>query len=203
MITLHHLRVGRSIFTVWLLEEVGVEYTLNIFDRNQETMRAPTALKEMHPLGKSPVIDDDGLLLSESGAITNYILDKYDSEHQFSPAYSSPKRPTYMQWLMYPEGSLFTPVILKGLTLRGGDHPLITPFSEAELELHFDYIGKQLNGNAFILGDALSGADFALSGVLSMAKNMGLLESHSNLSDYVERLMARDAFARAIKAAGA
>ena len=85
MLTIHHLRIGRSIFTVWLLEELGIDYELIEYIRHPETMRAPPELKAVHPLGKSPVIEDDGLLLSESGAITAYLLRKYDNEGRFGP----------------------------------------------------------------------------------------------------------------------
>ena len=80
MLTIHHLRIGRSIFTVWLLEELGVEYALKEYLRDPATMRAQDDLKGIHPLGKSPVIEDGDLVLSESGAITSYLLEKFDTE---------------------------------------------------------------------------------------------------------------------------
>jgi glutathione S-transferase len=85
VITLHHLRIGRSIFTVWLLEELGAQYELKVYHRDPVTMRAQEDLKTIHPLGKSPVIDDDGLVLSESGAITAYLLEKFDTGHLLHP----------------------------------------------------------------------------------------------------------------------
>ena len=203
MITLHHLRIGRSIFTVWLLEEVGVDYQLEVYRRDPQTMRAPATLKQVHPLGKSPVIQDNDIVLSESGAITSYILEKYDAEHKFSP------RPAdlaawakYTQWLAYPEGSVFTPLLLKMLTLRSGvEHPVISPFSDAEIKLHFDHITEQLGDHEFILGDQFSGADFGITYMVSMGERLGQLADYPRLSDYLNRMRSRDAFKRAVEKA--
>jgi len=117
MITLHHLRIGRSLFTVWLLEELACGYKLKVYHRDPKTMRAQADLKAVHPLGKSPVIEDDDLMLSESGAITSYLLEKFDAEHQFHPSRSDIATwGKYNQWLTYPEGSVFAPLLLKMLT---------------------------------------------------------------------------------------
>ena len=203
MITLHHLRIGRSIFTVWLLEEVGVDYQFKVYHRDPQTMRAPDELKLIHPLGKSPVIEDDGLVLSESAAINAYILEKFDTDNKFSPPSSSlAEWATHQQWLAYPEGSVFAPLLLKMLTLRSGvDHPVITPFSDAEIKLHFDHIANQLGDNPFILGDTFSGADFGIAYVVSMAERLGLLGNYPTLAAYLERMTSRDAFKRAIEKA--
>ena len=200
MITLHHLRIGRSIFTVWLLEEVGVDYRLKVYHRNPETMRAQDDLKQIHPLGKSPVIEDGDLLLTESGAITAYILQKFDPNFQLSPAPSSLQEwATYTQWLAYPEGSVFTPLLMKMLTLKSGvEHPVITPFTDTEIKLHFDHIDKQLGDRQFILGDAFSGADFGIAYVVSMAERLGQLETYPRLKAYLERITSRDAYKRAV-----
>lgn len=203
MITLHHLRIGRSIFTVWLLEELGADYQLEVYHRDPETMRAPAELKKVHPLGKSPVIDDEGLVLSESGAINSYILEKFDPANKFSPPRSSlAEWATYQQWLAYPEGSVFAPLLLKMLTLRSGiDHPVITPFSDAEIKLHLEHIASQLADKPFILGDRFCGADFGIAYVVSMAERLGLLGGYPTLVDYLQRMTSRDAFKRAIATA--
>jgi len=128
MITLHHLRIGRSLFTVWLLEEAGAEYDLKVYLRDPETMRSQADLKAVHPLGKSPVIEDGDLMLTESGVITNYILEKFDSDNKLHPSKDDlAVWAKYQQWLAYSEGSVFAPLLLKMLTLRSGiDHPVIT-----------------------------------------------------------------------------
>lgn len=203
MITLHHLRIGRSIFTVWLLEEVGVDYRLKVYHRDPETMRAPDDLKQVHPLGKSPIIEDGNLLLTESGAITAYVLQKFDTKNQYSPDPSSLNDwATYIQWLAYPEGSVFAPLLLKMLILRSGvDHPVITPFSDGEIKLHFDHINRQLGDQPYILGDVFSGADFGVAYVVSMADRLGQLGGYSRLQAYLERIKSRDAYQRAVEKA--
>ncbi|MEL7030440.1 MAG: glutathione S-transferase, partial [Pseudomonadota bacterium] len=106
MIIMHHLRLGRSIFTVWLLEELGLDYELRVYHRNPETMRAPPELKAAHPLGKSPVIEVDGVTLSESGAITSYLIETRDTEHKLAPPKTDRQAwAEYTRWLHYPEGS--------------------------------------------------------------------------------------------------
>lgn len=203
MITLHHLRIGRSIFTVWLLEEVGVDYQIKVYHRDPETMRAPASLRDVHPLGKSPVIEADGLVLSESGAINNYIMQRFDTEHKYHPASTDLHAwANYNQWLAYAEGSVFAPLLLKMLILRSGvDHPVITPFSDAEIKLHFGHITQQLGDNPFILGDTLSGADFGITYMISMGQRLGVMSDYPELEAYVKRMMNRDAFKRAVEKA--
>lgn len=202
MLTIHHLRVGRSIFTVWLLEELGLDYQLVEYHRNPDTMRAPPELREVHPLGKSPVIEDDGLLLSESGAITAYLLHKYDSDGKFGPDDGDAAWAEYTQWLHYPEGSVFVPLLLKLLALRaGGEQPLINGFADPEVKLHFDHIADKLGDNDFILGDRITGADFGITYMVSMAERLGLLAPYPSLVAYLERNRARPAFQRAVERA--
>ncbi len=203
MITLHHLRIGRSIFTVWLLEEAGVDYELKVYLRDPETMRSQADIKAIHPLGKSPIIEDGDLMLTESGVITNYILEKYDTENVLHPNredLSSWAR--YNQWVAYSEGSVFAPLLLKMLTLRSGiDHPVISPFSDAEIALHYGHITQQLGDNDYILGKEFSGADFGICYVVSMGERLGQLAEYPVLQAYMQRCMDRPAFKRAIEKA--
>lgn len=199
MLTIHHLRVGRSIFTVWLLEELGCDYELIEYHRHPETMRAPPELKQAHPLGKSPVIDDDGLVLSESGAITSYLLKKYDTEGKFAPDEGLEAWAEYTQWLHYAEGSVFLPLFLKLLSMRAGDAaPIIDGFADPEVALHFEHITKKLGENEFILGDRMTGADFGITYMVSMAERLGQLGPYPELAAYVARNTARPAFQRAL-----
>ncbi|MFT5032701.1 MAG: glutathione S-transferase [Bacteroidia bacterium] len=198
--TIHHLRIGRSIFTVWLLEELGLEYELQEYLRNPTTMRAPPELKKIHPLGKSPVIDDDGLILSESGAITSYLLEKHDKNKQFSPPRSDLAAwATYTQWLHYPEGSVFSPLLMKMMSLRTGKpQPLMEGFSNPEIKLHLGHISNQLGDKEFILSENFSGADFGISYVVNMAQRLGQLDAYPTLTTYLARNKARPAFLRAL-----
>ena len=202
MITLHHLRIGRSIFTVWLLEEIGVDYELKVYHRDPQTMRAQADLKAVHPLGKSPVIEDGDLMLTESGVITAYVLAKFDTDHSLHPAQQNlPQWAEYQQWLTYPEGSVFAPLLLKMLTLRSGiDHPVITPFSDSEIALHFAHISDKLGDKDYILGE-FSGADFGIAYMVSMAERLGQLGGYPSLEAYLQRCRARPAFVRALEKA--
>jgi glutathione S-transferase len=196
MLTLHHLRIGRSIFTVWLLEELGADYILKEYLRNPETMRAQDDLKVIHPLGKSPVIEDDGFVLSESGAITSYLIEKFDTEHRLSPSKTNlTEWATYTQWLHYSEASVFAPLLINMLLMRDPNpSPILSGFSKAEIKVHLDHIADKLGDNDFILGDKLSGADFGIGYAVSMALMTGELGNHPTLQAYVERITSRPAF---------
>lgn len=200
MITLHHLRIGRSIFTLWLLEEIGCDFDVKTYLRD-ENFRAQADLKAVHPLGKSPVIEDGDLLLSESGAITNYLLTKYDTDHRMHPSQDNLAQwARYQQWLAYPEGSVFAPLLVKMMTLRSGvEHPVLSPFSMAEIALHFNHIADQLGDNDFILGDSFSGADIGITYMISMGERLGLMADYPSLTAYVKRNCARPAFLAAIE----
>lgn len=199
MLTLHHLRIGRSIFTVWLLEELGAEYTLQSYTRN-EMGRAPPELRSIHPLGKSPVIDDDGFILAESGAIAFYLLDKYDHENKLGPTTDDPRaKAEWMQWLMYSEASAFAPLLIKLILMRGGDPkpPAFDAFASGEVALQLDYIENRLTGREFIMGDTFTAPDFGMTYIASMAERLGELDAYPQLSAYMARNLARPAFKRA------
>lgn len=203
MLTLHHLRIGRSIFTVWLVEELGLDYDLKVYHRDPQTMRAQDDLKQIHPLGKSPVIEDDGLILSESGAITSYLLEKHDKENRFAPPRSDLRAwARFTQWLHYPEGSVFTPLFLRMILLRSGQpHDTFQAFSDGEIALHFQHMTRQLGDNEFILGDHFSAADIGISYVASMAERLKALDDYPALAAYLERNRQRPAWKRAVERA--
>lgn len=203
MLILHHLRIGRSIFTVWQLEELGIEYELKVYHRDAKTFRAGDDLKIIHPLGKSPVIEDGELVLSESSAITTYLLEKFDVDNTFAPPRSELAQwATFTQWLHYPEGSVFTPLLIKMLQMRSDEtHAALEAFSAKEIQLHLGHIANQLDDNAYILGSDFTAADFGICYVLSLAKRLGQLEEHPSLSSYVERNLNRSAYQRAVDTA--
>lgn len=204
MIKVHHLRIGRSIFTVWLLEELGAAYDLQVYLRDPASFRAPPELKKIHPLGKSPVIEDDGQVIAESGAITSYLLEKFDTAHALHPSRSDLKTwATFTQWLHYPEGSVFLPLLIKMLLLRNSTQPhaALETFSGAEIKLHLDFINRQLADKPFILGEHFSGADIGITYVISLAKRISVLNEYPQLQAYLQRNLARPAFKRAIERA--
>ena len=200
MIRLHHLRIGRSLFTVWQLEELGLEYELIEYRRDPKTFLAPPELKAVHPLGKSPVIDDDGLVIAESSAITTYLLEKYDSKHTLAPARSNLKQwARFTQWLHYPEGSVFTPLLVKMLLLRSGEaHAAFEAFSAREVKLHLNHIALQLGDNPYILGEAFTAADFGIAYVVSLAARLGQLQDWPTLEAYLARCQTRPAYLQAV-----
>jgi len=202
MIVMHHLRVGRAIFTTWLLEELGVEYELKLYDRN-EMGRAPAELKAAHPLGKSPVIEDAGVTLAESGAITTYLIETYDPECKLSPPASDIKaRMKYLQWLHYSEASAFAPLLLNMLLMREDPKPpVISAFTAAEVKLHLDYFSEALGEEGYILGE-FSGADIGCAFIANMAVKFGLAGDHPNIKGYLERCTSRPAFQRAMEKTG-
>lgn len=204
MIKLHHLRVGRSIFTVWLLEELGLDYELQIYDRNEQG-RAPPELKNAHPLGKSPVIEIDGFTLAESGAITLHLLDKYDNENTFGPASAADAdKAEWMQWLLYSEASAFAPLLVKLLLSRSDQKPaLLEGFAAGEVALQLGYINDRLEGRTFIMGDALKAPDFGITYIAQMAERLGEIGPYPNLQAYLARNTARPAFQRALDKVGA
>lgn len=203
MLKVHHLRVGRSIFTVWFLEELGAPYELEIYVRN-EMGRAPPELKNAHPLGKSPVIDDDGFVLAESGAIALYLLEKFDPDNQFGPPTGDPKaRAEWMQWLMYSEASAFAPLLIKLLLSRDETKPAIFDmFSSGEVALQLGYLEARLSDRQYIMGDRFQASDIGITYIAQMAERLGELGPYPNLAAYLARNTARPAFQRALEKTG-
>jgi glutathione S-transferase len=202
-IKLHHLRIGRSVFTAWLLEELEAPYDLQIYDRN-ELGRAPPELKEAHPLGKSPVVETDGIVLAESGAIALYLVETHNPHGRFLPPRAGAARGQWLQWLHYPEGSAFPPFLLKLLLSRTEDPKpmLISMFAEAEVTLHLDYIADAIGKKPYLFGDEMSLPDFGVVYICSMADRLGLLGGHKSLKAYADRAMGRPAFKTAMDKTG-
>jgi glutathione S-transferase len=154
MLTVHHLNNSRSQRVLWLLEELGVPYEIKRYERDPKTMLAPPELRAIHPLGKSPVITDDGLTIAESGAIIEYLVERY-GQGRFAPAAGTPERLRYTYWLHYAEGSVMPPLLLKLVALRIGSAPmpffakpiarkiastLQSSFVDPQIKLHLGYI---------------------------------------------------------------
>lgn len=203
MLKVHHLRVGRSVFTVWLLEELGAPYELEIYIRN-EMGRAPPELKNAHPLGKSPVIEDDGFILAESGAIALYLLEKFDPDNKFGPAAGDAKaRGEWNQWLMYSEASAFAPLLMKLLLARMEDKPpVFDMFASGEVALQLSYLEERLSDRGFVMGDTFQAPDIGATYIAQMAERLGELGPYPNLAAYLARNTARPAFQRALEKTG-
>lgn len=203
MLRVHHLRVGRAVWTLWLIEELGLDYELVTYDRNPKTRRAPPELREVHPLGKSPLIEDDGLLLTESGAIAAYLVENYDAKGVLGPDDGKAARAIWTQWLHYAEGSAVLPMMMKLLLAsETADAQRINAFASAEAKLQLDYIAAQLGDRDYLLGDRLTAPDCGVGFVVSMAKNLDLTGDHPTLEAYAKRLTSRPAFKAAMEKSG-
>ena len=201
MIIVHHLDNSRSQRILWLLEELELPYELVKYYRNPQTRLAPPELKGPHPLGKAPVIEDDGRIVAESGVIIEYILHKY-GRGRLAPPGGTPAYFDYLHWLHFAEGSAMLPLLLALYVGRLGEagaplHPRIT----SEIANHLGYMNAALAGKDYLLGE-FSAADIQLSFVVEAAAARGYLEAYPNLVAYQKRYRARPAWDRAIARGG-
>ena len=159
MIVLHHLNKSRSQRIIWLLEELGQPYEIKAYQRDAATFLAPPELKAIHPLGKSPVIEFDGRVLAESGAITEYLIARYAAD-RLAPAPDSPEYPEYLQWLHFAESSGILPLLLDMFVHKDGSPMRFLPdYAKAECAKVLGYLNEVLANRHYLVGDRLSGAD--------------------------------------------
>jgi glutathione S-transferase len=202
MIIVHHLNDSRSQRILWLLEELGVPYEIKHYQRNAETRFAPPELKAVHPLGKSPVISDDGRVIIESGAIIDYII-RHHGGGRLQPDPASPAYDDYIQWLHFAEGSAMLPMLLKLYVGRLGPagEPL-SPRIESEIANHLGYMDQSLTGRDYLLGNDLTGADIQLSFVGEVAAARANRAAYPNVDAWVHRFQARPAYQAALTRGG-
>jgi glutathione S-transferase len=217
MITVHHLNNSRSQRVLWLLEELGVEYDVKRYERDPATMLAPTALRAVHPLGKSPVITDGELTLAESGAIVEYLAGRY-GDGRLVPAAGTANRLRYTYWMHYAEGSAMPPLLLQLVFSRieNGPVPLFirpiaraiarrakSSFIEPQIRLHLDFLEQELGRAAWFAGDDFTAADIQMSFPIEAAAARGGLDStRPKLMAYLGRIHARPAYQRALEKGG-
>ena len=216
-ITVHHLNNSRSQRILWLLEELGLEYEVKRYERNPETLLAPDSLREVYPLGKSPVITDDELTLAESGAIVEYLVERY-GDGRFSPAPGTPDRLRYTYWLHYAEGSAMPPLVMQ-LVFNQIDKKtpfFLSPiakiitgevkktFIKPQITQNLDYLEAELKTSTWFVSDEFTAADIQLSFPLeAAAAYAGLDESRPQLMDFLKRIHARPAYQKALERGGA
>jgi len=207
MITLHHLNQSRSKRVIWLLEELGLAYTIVNHARDSVTQLAPASLKAIHPLGKAPImVDEDSFLkdanktvLCESGAIMEYLLEKADACSKTvdcRPDKNHPSYYKYLEWLHFAEGSLGLAVITKlfmTMENRNGDKPM-DGYIAKELAIDLGYINQTLAGQPYFAGQAFSAADVMMTIMLEIAQNVGLLTDYPDIVRYLENITLRDAY---------
>lgn len=217
MITVHHLNNSRSQRVLWLLEEIGVPYEIKRYERDAKTMLAPPSLREVHPLGKSPVVVDGGLTIAESGAVIEYLIERHGGG-QLAPARGTPARLRYTYWLHYAEGSAMPPLLLKLVfdRIESGPMPFFArPIARAiakrakssfivpQITRHLDYLESELAKFQWFAGDEFSAADIQMSFPLEVAvKRAGLGPSRPRLADFLARIHARPAYQRALERGG-
>lgn len=217
MIVVHHLNNSRSQRILWLLEELGLDYDIKRYQRDPATMLAPPALREVHPLGKSPVITDGDLTLAESGAIIEYLVERY-GEGRLAPRPGTPERLRYIHWMHYAEGSAMPPLLLQlvfGRLDKGKMPFFIRPvaraiknrvkasFIEPRINQHLDYMEGELARHPWFAGAEFTAADIQMSfPVEAAAARGGLNQSRPKLMAFLERIHARPAYRRAIERGG-
>ncbi len=215
MITVHHLERSRSQRVLWLLEELGVPYELKEYKRDPKTLRATPALKEVHPLGKSPVVTDGDLTLAESGAILDYLVETYGNGGLRPPAGTNERR-RYDYWLHYAEGSAMPPLLLTLVfsevkkkapwpvrpIAKGIADKVLADFVRPQLALHFDWIESELGKSTWFAGEELTAADIQMSYPVEAHGDRGDGADRPRLRAWLERVRARPAYKRALERGG-
>ena len=203
MIEVHHLNASRSRRITWLLEELGVPYELVMYKRDATTNLAPPELKAIHPLGKAPLIRDNGAVIFESGAIIEYLVRKYGNG-KFAPAVGTADYDRYIQFLHYAEGSAMLPLMLRLYVGRLGEAGApLQPRIQSETQNHLGFLNDALQGRDYFVGNDLTGADVQLSFVAQVAVTFAGREAFPNLTKFVDRIEARPAYQRAMTKGGA
>ena len=217
MITVHHLNNSRSQRILWLLEELGLEYEIKKYQRDPKTMLAPPELKAVHPLGKSPVITDDGTVVAESGAIVEYLVERYGNG-RLVPAAGTPEKLKYTYFLHFAEGSAMSPLLMKLVFDRIENGPMpffVKPiargiarkvkegFVNPNIQAQLDYLESELKARPWFAGGEFSAADIQMSFALEAAASRGGLGAqYPQLSGFLQRIHARPAYQRALERGG-
>ncbi len=201
-IKVHHLNNSRSQRILWLLEELAVPYEIVHHQRDAVTSLAPPELLAIHPLGKSPVIEDGTNIVFESGAITEYLCERHNGAH-LVPAKGSDDHIRYLEWMHFAEGSAMTPILLNLYTSRLGDAAApLRPRIDQQMDSHFQYMEDQLRPAGFFVGNALTAADIMLSFPAEAAVKMGRVEKLPKLTAFVAAIHARPAYQAALAKGG-
>ncbi len=217
MITVHHLNNSRSQRVLWLLEELGLPYEIAHYQRDATTMLAPPALQKVHPLGKSPVLTDGDVTVAESGAIVEYLVERYGNG-RLVPQPGTPERRRYTYWLHFAEGSAMPPLLLKLIFDRIPTTPMpffAKPIARSisakvldrmvlpNLKRQLDYLESELSGREWFAGPDFSAADIQMSFPLeAAAQRAGLDATRPHLLAFLKRIHARPAYRKALERGG-
>ena len=217
MITVHHLNNSRSQRILWLLEELGLEYEIKKYQRDPKTMLAPPELRAIHPLGKSPVITDGANTLAESGAIIEYLVERY-GKGRLVPAAGAPDKLRYTYFLHYAEGSVMTPLLMKLVFDKVETSPMpffLRPIARSisrrvkrsyilpQISQHLAFMEGELGKSTWFAGEEFTAADIQLSFVLeASAARGGMGDKFPKLGAFLDRIHARPAYQRALERGG-
>ena len=217
MITLHHLENSRSQRVLWLLEELGLPYTVQRYARNPQTMLAPPELLRVHPLGKSPVITDGDITVAESGAIIEYLLDAY-GQGRFRPAAGTAERRAFTYWLHFAEGSAMPFLLMKLVfdkvreapvpffvkpNVKGIAHKVMSGFVSPNIDRQMAFIEAELGRQPWFAGSEFTAADIQMSYPLeAAAERVGLGSTFPKMTDWLQRIHARAGYRRALDKGG-
>jgi glutathione S-transferase len=217
MIIVHHLNNSRSQRILWLLEELGLDYEIKKYERDAKTMLAPPELRAIHPLGKSPVITDGDTMVAESGAIIEYLVERY-GKGRFIPAAGTPEKLRYTYFLHYAEGSAMTPLLMKLVFDRVETSPMpffAKPIAKAiaqkvkstyinpQIVQHLKYMESELATRDWFAGDEFTAADIQVSFILEAAAARGGMDAkYPKLAAFLKRIHARPAYQRALERGG-
>ncbi|WOE31008.1 MULTISPECIES: glutathione S-transferase [unclassified Acinetobacter] len=200
-IILHHLNESRSFRILWLLEQIKQPYELKTYLRDKKTILAPEELKSIHPLGKSPVIELDGKVIAESGAIVEILIQKFAP--QLRPDQDSDSYIAYLQWIHFSESSAMLPLLLKIFNSVESKHgtqlKFIDQYAEVELDKVFSYLDQQLKNKKFLVNNQLTGADFMMGFVVyNLIKYLGSRSKYSYIEQYLKNLEALESWKQAM-----
>ena len=217
MITLHHLSDSRSQRILWLLEELGAAYEVERHERDPKTGLAPESLKRVHPLGKSPVIEDDGRVIAESGAIVDYLV-RRDGQRRFLVEEGDPAFLDWTFWMHYAEGSLMPPLVMRLVfqKVRSGPMPFFARpiakgiadkthkmFLGPLISSHLDFVEDHLARYDWFAAQRLTAADFQMSFPLEAVVASGMAgKRYPNIQRWVEGYQSRPGYRRALEAGG-
>lgn len=200
MLKLYHAQLTRSIRIIWLLEELGIPYELATV-----AFKPPRhSFEQDTPTGKFPALEDDGLVMFESGAILEYLIEKY-GKGRLAPPVGSPDRGPYLQWVHFAEATAFPPIgdmARHTMFLPEAERiPQVAADGKVRAKNALDVLERALAGKQYLVGNELSGADIMMGYFLMAARMLGAVGAeHRNVSAYWERLAARPGFQKALSA---
>jgi glutathione S-transferase len=217
---LHHLNNSRSQRVLWLLEELTLKYELRKYERDPKTMRAPTSLSRVHPLGKSPILEANRggqrEIVIESAAILEYLIDFFGN-NQLRPSVGSQEFLKYRFWMHFAEGSMMSPFLIRLIMQKIEKGPL--PFfvkpvavgisktvqalaANPDIQRNLEYVDSQLQNERWLAGDTFTAADIQMSFPLEIAQASGFLEKRKSIRRFLDQMKERPAYQRAIKVGG-